>query len=98
MNHFDYVDGVLHAEDVDIRTIADTVGTPFYCYSTATLERHYRVFAEAFSDIDALVCYAMKANSNQAVLKTLAALGAGAGGCGQRRGRTGSAAPPSRPC
>ena len=78
MNHFDYVDGVLHAEDVDIRSIADSVGTPFYCYSTATLERHYRVFAEAFSDIDALVCYAMKANSNQAVLKTLAALGAGA--------------------
>ncbi len=78
MNHFDYKDGVLHAEDVDIRDIADRIGTPFYCYSTATLTRHYRVFAEAFSDIDAVVCYAMKANSNQAVLKTLARLGAGA--------------------
>ena len=51
---------------------------PFYCYSTATLERHYKVFAEAFSDIDALVCYAMKANSNQAVLATLAGVGSGA--------------------
>ena len=57
--------------------LADTVGTPFYCYSTATLERHYRVFAEAFAGTDALVCYAVKANSNQAVLATLAGLGAG---------------------
>lgn len=78
MNHFEYRDGVLHAEGVDLREIAAEVGTPFYCYSTATLTRHYRVFAEAFADIDALVCYAMKANSNQAVLKTLASLGAGA--------------------
>jgi diaminopimelate decarboxylase len=78
MNHFEYRDGILHAEGVDLRDIAAAVGTPFYCYSTATLERHYRVFAEAFADIDAVVCYAMKANSNQAVLKTLAALGAGA--------------------
>ena len=78
MNHFDIRDGVLHAEDVSVETIAHDVGTPFYCYSTATLTRHYTVFAEAFADIDALVCYAMKANSNQAVLKTLAALGAGA--------------------
>ncbi|WP_425416837.1 diaminopimelate decarboxylase [Oricola indica] len=78
MNHFDYRDGVLHAEDVPLPLIAEAVGTPFYCYSTATLERHYRVFAEAFDDIDALVCYAMKANSNQAVLKTLAELGSGA--------------------
>ncbi len=78
MNHFEYRDGVLHAEDVSIPDIARAVGTPFYCYSTATLTRHYRVFAEAFSDIDALVCYAMKANSNQAVLMTLAQLGAGA--------------------
>lgn len=78
MNHFDYRDGVLHAEDVSIATIAEAVGTPFYCYSTATLERHYRVFAEAFASLDALVCYAMKANSNQAVLATLARLGAGA--------------------
>jgi diaminopimelate decarboxylase len=77
MNHFDYRKGVLHAEDVDVRDIAAAVGTPFYCYSTATLTRHYKVFAEAFSDLDALVCYAVKANSNQAVLKTLANLGAG---------------------
>ncbi len=78
MNHFEYRGGVLHAEDVDLRAIAESVGTPFYCYSTATLTRHYRVFAQAFADIDALVCYAMKANSNQAVLRTLARLGAGA--------------------
>ncbi|MBZ9811929.1 MULTISPECIES: diaminopimelate decarboxylase [unclassified Mesorhizobium] len=78
MNHFDYRDGVLHAEDVAISDIAATVGTPFYCYSTATLTRHYRVFVQAFAGLDALVCYAMKANSNQAVLRTLARLGAGA--------------------
>ncbi len=77
MNHFHYIDGVLHAENVAIPEIAKAVGTPFYVYSTATLERHYKVFAQAFSDVDAMVCYAMKANSNQAVLKTLAKLGAG---------------------
>jgi diaminopimelate decarboxylase len=77
MHHFAYRDGVLHAEDVDLRVLSDEVGTPFYCYSTATLERHYRVFADAFAGMDALVCYAMKANSNQAVVKTLARLGAG---------------------
>jgi diaminopimelate decarboxylase len=77
VNHFDYRDGVLYAEDVSVPEIARAVGTPFYCYSTATLERHYRVFAEAFSSVDSMVCYAMKANSNQAVLKTLARLGAG---------------------
>ena len=78
MHHFNYRGGVLHAEAVSLDTIADQVGTPFYCYSTATLERHYKVFAGAFADVDALVCYAMKANSNQAVIKTLAKLGAGA--------------------
>jgi diaminopimelate decarboxylase len=78
MHHFAYRNGVLHAEDVDLRELADAVGTPFYCYSTATLERHYRVFAEAFADVDALICYAMKANSNQAVIATLARLGTGA--------------------
>src|SRR6185295_8547315 len=77
MNHFDYRNGVLHAEAVDLVALADAVGTPFYCYSTATLERHYRVFADAFGDVDSMVCYAMKANSNQAVLKTLGRLGAG---------------------
>ncbi len=78
MHHFDYRNGVLHAEAVDINVLAEAVGTPFYCYSTATLERHYRVFAGAFADVDALICYAMKANSNQAVIATLARLGAGA--------------------
>ncbi|MGO4440885.1 diaminopimelate decarboxylase [Rhizobium sp. RAF56] len=77
MNHFQYRDGILHAEDVALPEIAKTVGTPFYVYSTATLERHYRVFSEAFDGVDAMVCYAMKANSNQAVLKTFARLGAG---------------------
>ena len=77
MNHFDYRDGVLYAEDVSVPEIAKAVGTPFYCYSTATLERHYRVFSEAFASVDSMVCYAMKANSNQAVLKTLGRLGAG---------------------
>jgi diaminopimelate decarboxylase len=78
MHHFAYRDGVLRAEAVNLATVADAIGTPFYCYSTATLERHYRVFAGAFADVPALVCYAMKANSNQAVIKTLARLGAGA--------------------
>ncbi len=77
MHHFAYRDGSLHAEDVPLDTIAAEVGTPFYCYSTATLERHYRVFTEAFSGLDTLVCYAMKANSNQAVIGTLGRLGAG---------------------
>jgi len=77
VNHFHYIDGVLHAENVPVPEIAKAVGTPFYVYSTATLERHYKVFSQAFSDVDAMVCYAMKANSNQAVLKTLAKLGAG---------------------
>lgn len=78
MNHFEFIDGVLHAESVSIAEIAAKVGTPFYCYSTATIERHYTVFANAFGAIKPLVCYAMKANSNQAVIKTLANLGAGA--------------------
>jgi diaminopimelate decarboxylase len=78
MHHFAYRDGVLHAEAVNLTELADIVGTPFYCYSSATIERHYHVFAGAFADVDALVCYALKANSNQAVVTTLARLGAGA--------------------
>jgi len=78
MNHFDYRDGVLHAEAVSLSDLAKTVGTPFYCYSTATLERHFRVFTEAFAGEKVMVCYALKANSNQSVLRTLAKLGAGA--------------------
>jgi len=77
MNHFEYRGGVLHAEEVDLARLADAVGTPFYCYSTATLERHYKVFADAFPK-DTLVAYSVKANGNLAVLKTLARLGAGA--------------------
>lgn len=77
MNHFGYQHGALHAEDVPLARIAAEVGTPFYCYSSATIERHFRVFRDAFAGARTLVCYAMKANSNQAVLKTLAALGAG---------------------
>ena len=77
MHHFHYKSGVLHAEDVSLAQIAAEVGTPFYCYSTATLERHYKVLAEAFKGVDALICFAVKANSNQAVLATLANLGAG---------------------
>src|SRR6187200_1485939 len=78
MHHFDYRNGVLHAEAVNLADLAQAVGTPFYCYSTATLERHYRVFAGAFADVPSLVCYSVKANSNQAVIATLARLGAGA--------------------
>jgi diaminopimelate decarboxylase len=78
MHHFAYRGGAMHAEAVDLAALAEAVGTPFYCYSTATLERHYRVFAQAFADVPSLVCYAMKANSNQAVIATLARLGAGA--------------------
>jgi diaminopimelate decarboxylase len=77
MHHFAYKDGVLHAEDVPLPRLAAEVGTPFYCYSTATLERHYRVLAEAFQGQDAVICFAVKANSNQAVLATMARLGAG---------------------
>jgi len=78
VHHFAFRGGVLHAEDVPVPAIAAAVGTPFYCYSTATLTRHYRVFAEAFAGLGHLICYALKANSNQAVLATLARLGAGA--------------------
>ena len=77
MTNFHYQNGIFHAEGVDLRSIATEIGTPFYCYSTAELEKNYKVFAGAFQGTDALVCYAMKANSNQAVLKTFAALGAG---------------------
>ena len=77
MHHFAYRDGALFAEGVDLATLAGIVGTPFYCYSASTIRRHIRVFSEAFADLDALVCYAVKANSNQAVLRLLAKEGAG---------------------
>ncbi|MEQ1715052.1 MAG: diaminopimelate decarboxylase, partial [Hyphomicrobium sp.] len=77
MHHFHYIGGVLNAEGVSLAKIAEEVGTPFYCYATATLERHYEVLAKAFEGQDALICFAVKANSNQAVLATMARLGAG---------------------
>jgi diaminopimelate decarboxylase len=77
MHHFAYRDGILHAEDVSLARLAETIGTPFYCYATATLERHYRVLSEALRSLDATLCYAIKACSNQAVIRTLADLGAG---------------------
>lgn len=78
MHHFSYRNGVLHAEEVNLVDLAKTIGTPFYCYSDATLTRHYRVFDQAFAGTDHLVCYSLKANSNLAVVKTLGDLGAGA--------------------
>ena len=77
MHHFSYREGALFAEDVPLARIAREVGTPVYVYSTATLRRHYRVLSEAFAGTDHLICYAMKANSNQAVLRLLAEEGAG---------------------
>ena len=77
MDHFLYRDGILHAEDVPLPEIVAAAGTPVYVYSTATLTRHYRLFEEALSPLPHLVCYAMKANSNLAVVRTLGRLGAG---------------------
>lgn len=81
MDHFEMRGGVMHAEDVSLEALADKVGTPFYCYSSATIERHYKVFAAAVAglgDGDPLVAFAVKANPNLSVLATLAKLGAGA--------------------
>jgi len=78
MHHFNYVGGVLHVEDMPVPEMAEQVGTPFYCYSTATLTRHFTVFSGAFDGMDTVVCYSVKANSNIAVLRTLASLGSGA--------------------
>ena len=77
MDHFSYKSGILHAEDASIKEIAKKVGTPFYVYSTATLRRHFDLFESALSGIDHLICYAVKAASNQAILRTLANFGAG---------------------
>ncbi len=77
MDHFLYRRGILHAEDVAVPEIAAAVGTPFYVYSTATLTRHFKLFDEGLAGLDHLVCYAMKSNSNQAIIRTLADLGAG---------------------
>src|ERR1700759_1840910 len=80
MNHFDYRNGVLHAEAVNLSDLADAVGTPFYCYSTATLERHYRVFAGAFAGGKTLGCSAMMASPTRSFLSRLPRRGAGAVG------------------
>ena len=77
MDHFNYRDGTLCAEDVPLALIADQVGTPVYVYSTATLSRHFNLFREALAWTDHLICYAVKANSNLAVLKLLGGMGAG---------------------
>ncbi|MCE6968258.1 diaminopimelate decarboxylase [Cereibacter sphaeroides] len=77
MDHFLYRNGTLHAEDVRLSDIAATVGTPFYCYSTATLTRHYHLFTEALSPLPHMVCFAIKSLSNVAVLKVLGDIGAG---------------------
>lgn len=77
MHHFQYRDGILHAEDVPLPEIAAAVGTPFYCYSTATLTRHYNVFKDALSGLDALVCFSAKASGNLAILRLLGDMGAG---------------------
>ena len=77
MDHFLYRDGCLHAEDVAISQIAAEVGTPFYLYSSATLLRHFKLFDDALAGMDHLICYAMKAASNQAILTLLGAAGAG---------------------
>ncbi|MEL6773341.1 MAG: diaminopimelate decarboxylase [Pseudomonadota bacterium] len=78
MDHFTYQNGQLHAEEVTIEEIAAAVGTPFFVYSTATLERHFQVFDDALKGTDHFIAYALKANSNLAVVATLARLGAGA--------------------
>ncbi|MGC6472771.1 MAG: diaminopimelate decarboxylase [Parvibaculales bacterium] len=78
MHHFTIENGRLFAEQVDVTALAEQIGTPFYCYSSATLERHYTVLAEAFSGLDMTICYSVKANSNLGVVATLAKLGAGA--------------------
>ena len=78
MDHFTYTNGLLHAEGVSVPVLAEAMGTPFYCYSQATLIRHYRIFHEALSSLNPLICYAVKANDALAILKTLANEGAGA--------------------
>jgi diaminopimelate decarboxylase len=99
MDHFEHRGGRLYAEDVDIERLAGAVGTPFYCYSTATIERHYRVFRDALAWAgDPLVAYAVKANPNQAVIATLARLGAGADvvSVGEMRRALAAGIPPDR--
>ncbi|MDR3326068.1 MAG: diaminopimelate decarboxylase [Rhodospirillaceae bacterium] len=78
MNYFNYRNGILHAEEVSLDRLADDVGTPFYCYSTAILKHNFQILQDAVSDLDTIICFSIKANSNIAVIKTLATYGAGA--------------------
>jgi diaminopimelate decarboxylase len=78
MNYFNYIENRLYCEEVPVETIAAEVGTPFYLYSASTIERHYRVFEEAFAGANHLICFSVKSNSNLAVLKLMATMGAGA--------------------
>jgi diaminopimelate decarboxylase len=78
MDHFSYRQGIYHAEEVAIPALAEAIGTPFYCYSSATLTHHYRVFHDALASLNPRICFAVKANSNLGVLATLAQLGSGA--------------------
>ena len=78
MDHFQYKNGIYHAEDVSLERLAAEVGTPFYCYSSATLKHHFEIFSGYFSDLNAKICFAVKANGNPAILKTLANMGGGA--------------------
>lgn len=98
MDHFELKNGVLHAEDVDLAVLAAEVGTPFYVYSSATIERHYRVFAAALDGLDALIAYAVKANPNLSVIATLSRLGAGADvvSLGEMKRALGGGVPPER--
>src|ERR1700759_4732437 len=98
MNHFDYRNGVLHAEAVSLVALAASVGTPFYCYSTATLERHYRVFTEAFAGERVLACNQIKAKSKQSVLRSLEKIGAVAavGSAGELKRALAAGIPPSK--
>ena len=98
MTMFDYLDGVLNAESVPLTRIAGAVGTPVYCYSQGAIEARYRAFADAFAGDDAISCYSLKANSNQAVIRTLALLGAGADVVseGELRRALAAGVPPSR--
>ena len=98
MDHFAYRGGCLFAEDVDLTSLADAVGTPFYCYATATIERHFEVFRSALAASDPLIAYAVKANPNLSVVATLARLGAGADVVseGEMRRALAAGVPPSR--
>ena len=77
MRHFEYRDGELRAEEVSLTRLAEEVGTPFYVYSHETLSRHFRVFDEAFASVSRLICFAMKSNSNLAILRLFGAMGGG---------------------